>query len=288
MSEKKKILLIDDDTYYVSVLREHLVDEGFQALTAGTMHDGKRLVNDNPDAYAIIVDMMMPPGLPQLEEEADTWYGNRSGLVLARWVKQCHPNIHLIGTSSNATSDALYWFTKYGLGFINKYELPTLHDVVAQIKRMLSIEERRKHLKIFIVHGHDNASKYELKNYLQNSLLLPEPVILHEQPSLGRTIMEKFEEEASRVDAVCVLLTPDDAVCNSSSPDNLKRRARQNVIFEMGYFFGKLQRKKAKVLLLYKGELDLPSDISGIVYIDITNGVEAEGETIRRELSAIL
>ncbi len=288
MPDKRKILLIDDDHYYISGIRDHLTDEGFVALTAETMHDGKRLVNDNPDAYAMVVDMMMPPGMSQLEDGADTWNGTRSGLVLARWAKQCHPNIHLIGTSSEATPEALYWFTKYGLGFINKFELLSRQDAAAQIRRLLAIEERRKHLKIFIVHGHDNATKYELKNYLQNSLDLPEPIILHEQPSLGRTIIEKFEEEASRVDLVFVLLTPDDTAYNSSSPDNLKRRARQNVIFEMGYFFGKLQRRKAKILLLYKGELDLPSDISGLVYIDITNGLEAEGETIRRELSAIL
>lgn len=288
MPEKKKILLVDDDHYYIALIRNHLVDEGFIALTAETMNDGKQLVSDNPDAYAIVVDVMMPPGMSQLDTGADTWSGTRSGLVLARWVKECHPGIHLIGMSNEDTPDVLYWFKRYGLGFINKFELVSRHDAAAQIKKLLSVEERRKTLKIFIVHGHDNAAKYELKNYLQNSLGLPEPVILHEQPSLGRSILEKFEEEASRVDIVFVLLTPDDTAYSASSPDSVKRRARQNVIFEMGYFFGKLQRSKAKILLLYKGELDLPSDISGIVYIDVTNGIEAEGETIRRELAAIL
>ena len=139
--------------------------------------------------------------------------------------------------------------------------------------------------RIFIVHGLNDAAKYELKNYVQNTLQLGEPVILHEQPSMGRTIIEKFEEHAKDVDVVFVLLTPDDKLCSPSDTAIVKQRARQNVIFELGYFYGKLQRGSGRVLLLYQGDLDLPSDISGIVYIDISNSVEAAGERIRRELA---
>lgn len=61
----------------------------------------------------------------------------------------------------------------------------------------------------------------------------------------------------------------------------------KNLIFEMGYFFGKLQRKKGRILLLYKSPLELPSDISGIIYVDISNGIESAGEYIRKQLSFI-
>jgi predicted nucleotide-binding protein len=111
---------------------------------------------------------------------------------------------------------------------------------------------------------------------------------LHEQPSLGRTILEKFEDEASNVDVVFILLTPDDATYDSTVPNSMKRRARQNVIFELGYFLSKLERKRGRVLLLYKGELELPSDIAGLIYIDITNGIESAGERIRKELIDLL
>lgn len=137
--------------------------------------------------------------------------------------------------------------------------------------------------RLFIVHGHDDVTKWEVKNFLQNRLHLPEPVVLHEQPNRGRTIIEKFEEHASEVDGAVVLLTPDDRWGADGSNDEL-RRARQNVIFELGYFFGHFQRRTGRVLLLYRGVLDLPSDIAGIVYIDISNGVESAGELIRREL----
>src|SRR2546427_7176391 len=119
------------------------------------------------------------------------------------------------------------------------------------------------------------AAKYDLKNYLENTLKLPEPIVLHEQPSFGRTIIEKFEEVADQVNLVFVLLTPDDF--SEDLTDDAKRRARQNVIFEMGYFFGKLQRKKGKILALYKGPLELPSDIAGVIYVDISNGVASAG-----------
>jgi predicted nucleotide-binding protein len=84
------------------------------------------------------------------------------------------------------------------------------------------------------------------------------PIILHEQPNKGRTVIEKFEAH-SDVGFAVVLLTPDDVGGLASSPDKLSRRARQNVILELGYFIGKLGR--AKVCALYKEGVEIPSDI---------------------------
>jgi predicted nucleotide-binding protein len=144
-----------------------------------------------------------------------------------------------------------------------------------------------KDVRSFIVHGHDHQSLYELKDYLQNTLKLAEPVILRKMPGLGKTLIEKFESEADAVELVFVLLTPDDYVANPSEPDAQKRRARQNVILELGFFMGKLGRKSGKILLLHKGPVEIPSDIIGIEYIDITNGIESAGEIIRREIEAL-
>ena len=57
------------------------------------------------------------------------------------------------------------------------------------------------------------------------------------------------------------------------------------MILELGFFLGKLQRQSGKVILLYKGSLDIPSDISGIIYIDISSGINAAGEQIRKEIA---
>jgi predicted nucleotide-binding protein len=148
-------------------------------------------------------------------------------------------------------------------------------------------ESGGREIRPFIVHGHDHKSLYELKDYLQNTLKLGEPVILRQMPGLGKTLIEKFEREAEAVELVFVLLTPDDAVANPSDPDDQKRRARQNVILELGFFLGKLGRESGRVLLLHKGPLEIPSDIVGVEYIDITNGIESAGESIRRELRGL-
>lgn len=132
--------------------------------------------------------------------------------------------------------------------------------------------------KIFIVHGHDDTSKLELARILENFGL--EPIILHEQASEGKTVIEKFEKHASNVGYAFILLTPDD-MC-SSSKNELKGRARQNVILELGYFMGKLGR--GRVCCLYKGEVELPSDILGIIYIKFQNTVKECYEEIIKEL----
>jgi predicted nucleotide-binding protein len=149
-----------------------------------------------------------------------------------------------------------------------------------------NVEAQARNVRSFIVHGHDRQSLFELKDYLQNTLRLDEPVVLQQMPGQGRTLIEKFESEAEATELVFVLLTPDDRVADPSDTDTEKRRARQNVIFEMGFFLGKPGRTSGRVLLLYKDSLDIPSDIAGIEYIDITNGVGSAGERIRKELQA--
>jgi predicted nucleotide-binding protein len=150
-----------------------------------------------------------------------------------------------------------------------------------------SSEEEGCDVRCFIVHGHDHASLFELKDYLQNTLQLGEPVILRKTPSLGKTLIEKFERESETVKLVFVLLTPDDEMARPTDSEKKKRRARQNVIFELGFFLGKLGRESGRVLLLHKGPIEMPSDILGVEYIDIANGIESAGETIRRELKAL-
>ena len=143
-------------------------------------------------------------------------------------------------------------------------------------------------IKTFIVHGHDQILKMKLKNYLQNVLHFSEPIILHEKPNWGRTIIDKFEDYADDIDIVFVILSPDDEIQVSLSKKDNYRQSRQNVLFELGYFYGKLQRTSGKVILLYKEGTQLPTDIQGLGYVNISNGIEASGEDIRRELSEFL
>ncbi len=117
---------------------------------------------------------------------------------------------------------------------------------------------------VFIVHGHDKLLKTQVAKLLSEQNVSHK--ILHEQVNSGRTIIEKFESNANKADYAIILMTPDDygrAVKERRS----KKRARQNVILELGYFFGKLGRKK--VCILMKDNLEVPSDSLGIVYTKV-------------------
>ena len=116
--------------------------------------------------------------------------------------------------------------------------------------------------KVFVVHGHDMEMKESVARFLER--LYFEAIILHEQASGGDTIIEKIERNADVRYAV-VLLSPDDIGAAKNKPNELQPRARQNVVFELGYFVGKLGR--TNVCSLVREHLEYPSDIHGIVYI---------------------
>jgi predicted nucleotide-binding protein len=118
--------------------------------------------------------------------------------------------------------------------------------------------------KVFLVHGHDNEAKESVARFVERIGL--EPIILHEQPNSGLTVVEKFEIFAA-VGFAIVLLTPDDVGALASEVANLKPRARQNVILELGYFLGKLTRRR--VCALYKQGVEIPSDYQGVLYVEL-------------------
>jgi predicted nucleotide-binding protein len=114
--------------------------------------------------------------------------------------------------------------------------------------------------KVFIVHGHDEVAKLSVAGFLKSTGF--EPIILHEQTNRGRTIIEKFEAHSDAGFAV-VLLTPDDRGAAADQTE-YQHRARQNVIMEWGYFIARLGR--SKVVALRKDNVELPSDMDGIVW----------------------
>jgi predicted nucleotide-binding protein len=116
---------------------------------------------------------------------------------------------------------------------------------------------------VFIVHGHDHALKEAVARFLIQIGLVP--IILHEQANAGQTIIEKFESHSKRAIFAIVLLTADDIGGAAIEPRALdKYRARQNVIFELGFFVGILGRKN--VCAIYQESVELPSDLNGLLY----------------------
>jgi len=143
-----------------------------------------------------------------------------------------------------------------GLGELLQTELQLSGGQIA------AVSSGPKGHKIFLVHGHDDHVLHETARFLEK--LKQEVIILREEPNKGRTLIEKFEDYAD-VGFAIVLLTPDD----KGGPQNcagsdLKPRARQNVVFELGYFIGRLGRNR--VCALYLEGIEIPSDYSGVLY----------------------
>ena len=158
---------------------------------------------------------------------------------------------------------------------------------------------------VFIVHGRDTKPVKELKAMLTEFGL--NPIVLHELPSGSITIIEKLEKYSENVGFAFAILTPDDVgfelnrfqlllrtatfehdqkrwFLEETITHELKPRARQNVLLEFGFFMGKLSR--GKVCCLYKGNVDLPSDMQGIVYIPFKDSVNECRDKIIKELKA--
>lgn len=134
---------------------------------------------------------------------------------------------------------------------------------------------------VFIVHGRNETIKQTVARFLDHLLGYP-PVILHEQADRGRTVIEKFEDHVTEAAAAVVLLTGDDV--GGLADSSMQKRARQNVVLELGFFIGTLGR--ARTVILYEPGVELPSDLDGVLYVEIDQG-GAWKNAVARELKAV-
>jgi predicted nucleotide-binding protein len=132
--------------------------------------------------------------------------------------------------------------------------------------------------KVFVVHGHDEGAREAVARFLHQIGF--EEIILHEQASRSRTVIEKVEAHGD-VGFAVVLLTPDDEGCVKGGTP--QPRPRQNVLLELGYFVGRLGRER--VCALKRGDLEIPSDWRGVV-ADPFDEAGAWKQTIAKELEA--
>jgi CheY-like chemotaxis protein len=278
-----KVLIVEDDKFYAQRIVEYLQDRSVQTVAVRSAEDA--ISADLTEFEGAVIDLMLPndPVASGISSE-ESRGGFSTGLCVARRLLVKKPTLQIVMLTSASNPEAQAWAGSKAIPFISKEEGP--HALLSALRRYGLLPGDPTPLA-FIVHGRDSGAVYELKNYIQNTLKWQEPVILREQPSGGKTIIEKFEEYARRVDCVFVLLTPDD-VGGLPGTNDEKRRSRQNVIFEAGFFYANLNRLSGRIFLLYKGPLELPSDISGVVLIDIQDGIIAAGENIRIEVATLL
>lgn len=175
-----------------------------------------------------------------------------------------------LGLDRKETENVLMYLRGEGLiDFAAMGQVCMTHRGIKEMEKMVTVQPSRTKLpsvlpKVFIVHGHDQEMRESVARALEKLGL--DPIILHEQPNKGRTIMEKFTDYGD-VGFAVVLLSPDDmGYAKNENPENAKARARQNVILELGFFIGKLGRDRVVAIYRLHPSFEMPSDYSGVLY----------------------
>ena len=159
-------------------------------------------------------------------------------------------------------------------------ELPTKIEP----EKMLGLVTPREG-KIFIVHGRNRTIRDKIVTYLIEDLGMSRDMIevLELEPFRGKTLIEKFEGVAARCRFAIIILSGDDVLWRLLSPKRTKR-ARQNVILELGFFWGRFGREN--LAFLADPGIELPSDIVGVGYIPLTKDLAETKLCLLKELRA--
>jgi predicted nucleotide-binding protein len=144
-----------------------------------------------------------------------------------------------------------------------KRDAAQFRDVIANSNVQTQVEGYSATGKVFVIHGHNDAVREAIARFVEKLGL--EAIILFERSNGGKTIIEKFERESNVGFAIALLTADDVATCNRDKKEEM--RARQNVVFELGYFVAKLGR--GRVAVLKESGVAEPSDLHGIVYTEI-------------------
>jgi predicted nucleotide-binding protein len=189
--------------------------------------------------------------------------------LFVKWRASCNFLVALIGEDANYCKDIFNSPSNNNFGAATSMQgtLESIREVISN--NLVQLENQKKLVleksEVFIVHGRDGLVKTETARFIEQLGL--KAIILHEQSNSGsNTIIEKIEKHTN-VGFAIVLYTPCDV--GSLNGECLKPRARQNVVFEHGYLIGKLGRQN--VCALVKEDIEIPNDISGIVYIPLDN-----------------
>lgn len=185
-----------------------------------------------------------------------------------------HPSVYI---PSASLQYELIEVCKRGLEITKATFLKYLPEFEAENlpQHKVSTQQKSTYSKVFIVHGHDGELKESVARILEK--LGISAIILSEQPNQGNTIIEKFEKYSDVSGAIC-LFTADDLGRKKADASDLPR-ARQNVVFETGFFMGKLGRDH--IVILANSGVEIPSDLSGVVHTDTTGWELSLGKELK-------
>jgi predicted nucleotide-binding protein len=205
---------------------------------------------------------------------------NTSPIIDAKMINKLTSETELNNTKKGISTTEIESSLKTLIDRIGNLE-NSVKVIAKEVTMKSSVEHSRN---IFIVHGHDGQLKNELARLLEK--LRFNPIILHEQPDKGLTIIQKLQQESSKVGYSFILYTPDDEGKKIGDTEVVKPRSRQNVIFEHGLFVGKFHPERVCAIL--KADVEIPSDLTGVIYKRISEGssINAIALDIIRELKA--
>lgn len=248
--------------YHVSILTKDQQKRDASPIVKIDIQQRSEVFNDIIVPYINNAEFIFE-GVPMVKSEIARLIVMESDISARKWVEHREAEM----------PDGLIWtFTPHDITeyrdfpiITNKLIKEARDNICTSSETSIAAAQTPMHFddrKVFIVHGHDSAMKHEVARFIE--LLGLEAIILDEQVNRGQTIIEKIEENASVCFAV-VLYSPCDV--GGKDKDNLEPRARQNVVFEHGFMIGKLGRDK--VCAIIKGTIEKPTDIAGIVYIQM-------------------
>jgi predicted nucleotide-binding protein len=277
----KCVLVVEDDDWFAGHLVRALESVGARARALGSLEAVKALISSGYAVDAAVIDMMVKrsktgKSLPLV------------GLEVANVLRAGSPKLPLLAISTALGEKELTLVASYFSSFVNKADIGFGHE--GQFLERLTSVILGKHLRkprVFIVHGHDHAAVRSLCKFLRSAFHFEDFVVLQKLPGGGKTVIEKFEDYATGCDIAFVLLTPDDVGYAKNNPKVREERTRQNVVFELGFFYAKLRRQQGSVILLKKGRTAIPSDLHGIEFIDISAGIPAAHELIQKQIELI-
>jgi predicted nucleotide-binding protein len=131
--------------------------------------------------------------------------------------------------------------------------------------------------RVFISHGRSEDWR-KVQAFIERDLNT-QTLELAQEPSRGRTILAKLDEESRRCSYAVIVMTGDDT--NAAGVPV----ARQNVLHEIGFLQARLGM--SAVCLLHEEGTEIFSNIHGLVYVPFPKGtVEATFGVLARELQA--
>ena len=181
-----QVLIVEDDQFYGQFISEFLRDNSIETTTAQSAQEALSIgVQDYAGA---VVDVMLPNDPQASGITAEECRGGfTTGIAVVRRLLQKNPALRIVFLSSGVVSDeAEKWAGEHSIPFVRKSD-PS--NALKQALRKMDLVGQRQSPLAFIVHGHDSGLLLELKNYIQNTLKWQEPIVLREQPSLGKTII---------------------------------------------------------------------------------------------------